>query len=59
MRFGMWNVRSLCRAGSLITVARERERNNYKLDLAGVHIIWDGVGTEPAGDYYIYLWKGG
>jgi exonuclease III len=34
MRFGTWNVRSLYRAGSLNTVARELEK--YKLDLVGV-----------------------
>jgi len=34
MRFGMWNVRSLHRAGSLTTAARELAR--YKLDLVGV-----------------------
>jgi hypothetical protein len=34
MRFGTWNVRSLCRAGSLKTVVREL--GNYKLDLVGV-----------------------
>ena len=31
---GTWNVRSLYRAGSLMTVARELAR--YKLDLVGV-----------------------
>jgi hypothetical protein len=31
MRFGMWNVRSLYRAGLLMTVAKEISR--YKLDL--------------------------
>jgi hypothetical protein len=37
MRFGMWNVRSLYRAGSLMTVSRELAR--YKLDLVGVHEV--------------------
>jgi hypothetical protein len=32
MRFGMWNVRNLYRAGSLKAVARELRK--YKLDLA-------------------------
>jgi hypothetical protein len=31
MRFGMWNVRRLYRAGSLMTVSRELSK--YKLDL--------------------------
>jgi hypothetical protein len=34
MRFGTWNVRSLYRAGSLMTVSRELAR--YKLDVVGV-----------------------
>jgi hypothetical protein len=34
MRFDTWNVRSLYRAGSLRTVARELAK--YKLDLVGV-----------------------
>jgi hypothetical protein len=33
MRFGTWKVRSLCRAGSLKTVARELGK--YKLDIVG------------------------
>jgi hypothetical protein len=33
MKFGLWNVRSLYRAGSLITALRELPR--YKLDLRG------------------------
>jgi hypothetical protein len=33
VRFGTWNVRSLCRAYSLKMVARELGR--YKLDLSG------------------------
>jgi hypothetical protein len=31
MRFGVWNVRSLYRVGSLMTVAKEISK--YKLDL--------------------------
>jgi hypothetical protein len=37
MRFGSWNVRSLYRAGSLMTVSRELSR--YKLDLVGVQKV--------------------
>jgi len=37
MRFGTWYVRSLCRAGSLTTAARELAR--YKLDLVGVQEV--------------------
>jgi hypothetical protein len=37
---GTWNIRSLCRAGSLMTVATELAR--YKLDLVGVQEVrWD------------------
>jgi hypothetical protein len=37
---GTWNVRSLYRAGSLITAARELAR--YNLDLVGVQKVrWD------------------
>jgi hypothetical protein len=49
-RFGLWNVRSLYRAGSLMTISRELAR--YKLDLVGVREVrWEGSGTEPAGEY--------
>ena len=34
MRFGIWNVRSLYRSGSLTTAASELA--GYKLDLVGV-----------------------
>jgi hypothetical protein len=50
IRFVMWNVRSLYRAGSLKTVARELGK--YKLDLVGVQgVRWDKGGTERAEDY--------
>ena len=41
MRFGTWNVRSLCRAGSLTAAARELER--YKLDLGPGRVV--GIAT--------------
>jgi hypothetical protein len=41
MRFGIWNVRSLHRAGSLTAAARELAR--YKLDLA---VVQELGGTE-------------
>jgi hypothetical protein len=57
MRFGLWNVRSLYRAGSLMTVSRELAR--YKLDLVGVQEDkWEGGGTEPAGEYTFFYSKG-
>jgi hypothetical protein len=44
MRFGLWNVKSMYRAGSLITLSRELSR--YRLDLAGVQEVrWEGGGT--------------
>jgi hypothetical protein len=57
MRFGLWTVRSLYRAGFLMTVSRELAR--YKLDLAGVQEVrWEGGGTEPAGEYTFFYGKG-
>jgi hypothetical protein len=57
VRFGTWNVKSLYRAGSLMTVAREISK--YKLDLVGVQEVrWDGGGTEPAGEYTFFYGKG-
>jgi hypothetical protein len=56
MRFGTWNVRSLYRAGSFMTVVKEI--SIYKLDLVGVQVIWDRGVTEPAGEYTFFLWKG-
>jgi hypothetical protein len=50
MRFRLWNIRSLYRAGSLVTVSRELAR--YKLDLVGMQEVrWEGGGTAPAGEY--------
>jgi exonuclease III len=50
MRFGLWNVRSLYRSGSLKTVARELRK--HKLDVMGVQEVrWDKGGTEWAEDY--------
>jgi hypothetical protein len=57
MRFGLWNVRSLYRAGSLMTVSRELAIN--KLDLMGVQEArWEGGDTEPAGEYTFFYGKG-
>ena len=50
MRFGTWNVGSLDRSGSLMTVVRELARD--KLDLVGVQEVrWDKEGAARAGDY--------
>jgi hypothetical protein len=57
MSFGLWNVRSLYRVGSLLTVSRELAR--YKLDLVGVQEVrCEGSGTEPAGEYIFLYGKG-
>jgi len=56
MRFGMWNVRSLQRRGSLTTVARKLAR--YKLDLVGAQEVrWYKGGIIRAEDC-IFLMKG-
>jgi exonuclease III len=57
MRFGTWNVRSMYRADSLRAVAEEISK--YNLDLVGVQEVrWDGVCTEPAGEYTFFYGKG-
>jgi hypothetical protein len=56
MRFGLWNVRSLYRVDSLMTVSRELSR--YELDLVGVQEVrWEGGGTKPAGEYTLFYGK--
>jgi len=58
MRFGTWNIRSLYRSGSPITVAA-RELARYELDLLGVQEVrWDKGGTVSAGDYTFLYGKG-
>jgi hypothetical protein len=57
MRSGMWNARSMYRAGSLTAVAEEISK--YKLDLVGVQEVrWDRGGTEPAGECTFSYRKG-
>jgi exonuclease III len=57
MRIATWNVRSLYRAGSLVTVSNEL--SEYKLGLVGVQEVrWEGGGTEPAGEYTFFYGKG-
>jgi hypothetical protein len=53
---GLWNVRGLYTAGSIMTVSRELSR--HKLDLAGVQEVrWEGSDTEPAGEYTCFYGK--
>jgi hypothetical protein len=50
---GMWNVRSLFRAGSLMTVSRKISK--YKLHFVVVQgVRWDRGGTESAGEYTFF-----
>jgi len=54
--YEIWNVKSLYRAGSLITAARKVAR--YKLDLEGVQEVrWGKGGTVRAGDYIFFNTK--
>jgi hypothetical protein len=50
MRFGTWNLRSLHRVGSLMTIAKELLK--CKLYVVGMQDVrWDTGGTEPAREY--------
>jgi hypothetical protein len=49
-RLGTWNVRSLYRAGSLVTVSKELSK--YRLDLQKVQEVrWEDGDTESAEEY--------
>jgi exonuclease III len=53
MRYGTWNVRSLYRADSLKTMARELAE--YNLDvLVAQEVTWDKDGSQPADDYTFF-----
>jgi exonuclease III len=57
MSFGTWNVRSMYRSGSLMTVARELAE--CKLDLVGVQEVrWKKEGAVRAGEYTFFYGKG-
>jgi hypothetical protein len=57
IRFGTLNVRSLYRAGSLVTVSEELSK--YELDLAAVQeVSQKSGGNEPAGEYTYFYRKG-
>jgi hypothetical protein len=54
MRFDTWNIRSLCRSGSLTTAAGELAR--YKLDLVRVQKVrLDKEGAVRAGNYILFF----
>jgi hypothetical protein len=57
MRFGLWKVRNVFRAGSLMTVSKELTR--YNLDLVGVQEVrWEGRGAEPTREYTFFYGMG-
>jgi exonuclease III len=57
MRLGTWNVRSVYRAGSLVSVSKELSK--YKSDLVGVQEVrWGGSSTAPARGYTFLYGKG-
>jgi len=57
MKFGTWNVMSICKAGSLETVASKL--TNCNLDLVGVQeVIWVEGGSQPADDYTFFCGNG-
>jgi hypothetical protein len=56
MRFGLRNVRSLYRAGSLMTILRKLLK--CKLDLMGMQEVrWEGSAAEPEGEYTLFYEK--
>jgi hypothetical protein len=56
-RLGTWKVRSLYRAGSLVTVSKELSK--YRLDLVRVYEVrWQGGGTKPGEEYTYFHGKG-
>jgi hypothetical protein len=57
MKFGSWNVRSLYRAGFLMSVSEELSK--YNSDLVGIQKVrWDRGVTEPACQYTFFYGKG-
>jgi exonuclease III len=57
MRFGTWDVRSLCRIGAIKSVVGELEK--YKSDLVGVQEVrWEGEGYQTADNYTFFYGKG-
>jgi exonuclease III len=57
VRFGTWNVRSLCRVRAIKSVVGELEK--CKLDLVGVQEVrWEGEGYQTADNYTFFYGKG-
>jgi exonuclease III len=58
MRFGTWNVRSLCRVDAIKSVVGELKK--YKLDLMGVQEVrWEGEGYYQTADNYTFFYGKG
>jgi hypothetical protein len=56
MRFGIWNVWSLYRAGLLTAATRKFDR--YRLDIVGVQeVMLHKVDTVTAGNYKFFYGK--
>jgi hypothetical protein len=54
MRFGTWNIRSLCRVGAIKSVVGEL----HKLNLVGVQEVrWEGEGYQTADNYAFFSGK--
>jgi hypothetical protein len=57
IKFRTWNVRSVYRVSSLMTVSRKL--STYRLDLVRAQgVRWEGSGTVPAGEYTFSYVKG-
>jgi exonuclease III len=57
MRFGTWNISSLCRVRAIKSVVGESEK--YKLDLVGIQEVrWEGEGYQTAENYTFFYGKG-
>jgi exonuclease III len=57
MRFGTWNVWSLCRIDKIESVVGELEK--YELDLVGVQEVrWEGERYQIADNYTLFYRKG-
>jgi exonuclease III len=52
MRFGTWNVTSLCRAGSLKTVANELAKYSVNV-VTAQEVRWVEGGSQPPDDYTV------
>jgi exonuclease III len=57
MKFGTWNIKSLCSIGAIKSVVGELEK--YKLDLVGVQEVrWEGERYQTADNYTFFYGKG-